>query len=110
MCSSEVSDTEHTLRQRFEGTEGLTTLWSFFGPEHRAEAWIDQYGLTFPVLVDEDGSLYDAWFVGQADGDAWAGNPRHYVIDREGILVYASTSPSPEALVDALEATLADSR
>ncbi|MCB9746379.1 MAG: hypothetical protein H6740_27630 [Alphaproteobacteria bacterium] len=82
--------------------------WVFIGAGHRAQAWVDEYEIGLPVLVDEDGDFSGggAWFVGQDEGHAWAGNPRHYVIDGEGVLRYGATTPDTPALLSAIEGLL----
>lgn len=111
VCSSEVPVMEATLREAFgeeDGTwrEGLVRLWAYDGQEARARTWSDEYGIPDPVLTDGDRSLRQDYFVPNGDG-AFAANPRHYVIDREGRLVFLSTTVAPGDLVQALEDALA---
>ena len=57
------------------------------------------------MLVDDDGSLRQALFVPNGEG-AFAANPRHYIIDSDGVLVYASTTVDPGAEHEVLEGLL----
>lgn len=110
-CSSEVPAVEATLREALGQGEagwrdGFVRLWAFDGQESRARAWADEYGVDDPVLADGDRSLRQDYFVPNGGG-AFAANPRHYVIDREGRLVFLSTTVAPGDLVDAIEGALA---
>lgn len=70
-----------------DGVDGVVRLWSFTGNGGGAEGWKEEFELAAPVLVDQDSSLRQAYFVPNG-GDAFAMNPRHYIIDAEGTLVY----------------------
>lgn len=110
-CSSEVPAVEATLREAFgEGDEGwregFVRLWSHDGQESRARSWAEEYGIADPVLADGDRSLRQDYFVPNGGG-AFAANPRHYVIDREGRLVFLSTTVAPADLLTAIEGALA---
>ena len=95
------------LQEHFAGTDGLQRIWAFIGPDERARAWQEDKGIADPLLVDADGSMGWDWFIGHEDG-AFANYPRHFVIDREGVLTYVGTTSSPEALRAAIEAALAE--
>lgn len=110
-CSSEVPAVEASLREELgdpEGAwrDGFVRLWAFDGQESRARSWADEYGILDPVLADGDRSLRQDYFVPNGDG-AFAANPRHYVIDREGRLVFLSTTVAPGDLLAAIEDALA---
>jgi peroxiredoxin len=110
-CSSEVPAVEATLREALGEDEGawragFVRLWAFDGQESRARTWADEYGIADPVLADGDRSLRQEYFVPNGSG-AFASNPRHYVIDREGRLVFLSTTVAPVDLVSAIEDALA---
>lgn len=81
-------------------------LWVYQGPAERASGWADVWDIADPVLYDEDGSVNEAYFVPEEVGAGFALNPRHYVIDREGRLVYVSAQVAPGDLVGAIEAAL----
>lgn len=66
-----------------------------------------QLGLADPVLVDEDQDTSAAYFIGNSE-DGFAQNPRHFVIDRDGVLVLAARTSSPDALTAALDAALGE--
>ncbi len=111
VCSSEVGDTEATLQAGLatDGAwpDGFVRLWAFDGQESRARVWAETMGLAEPVLVDADHSLRGDYFVRSGTDGAFAANPRHYVIDREGTLVWMSTTVAPGGLLDAIEDALA---
>jgi len=68
--------------------------------------WAAEYDIADPVLVDSDSSVRQDYFVANPSSDAYASNPRHFVIDREGAFSYIGLNVSPEAMIDALEAAL----
>ena len=95
------------LQEAFSDTEGFVRLWAYEGEEARAWAWKEDKGLDDPLLVDPDQSLTRDWFISHEDG-AYSSYPRHFVIDREGIVTYVGINTAPEALRTAIEATLAE--
>jgi peroxiredoxin len=111
VCSSEVPVMEATLREALAGEdgswpEGFVRLWAYDGQESRARGWAEEYGIADPVLTDGDRSLRQDYFVPNGDG-AFAANPRHYLIDRQGRLVFLSTTVAPGDLLTAIEDALA---
>ena len=58
-----------------------------------------------PVLYDADGSVTQAYFIGSG-AEGFAVNPRHYVIDRNGVLAYVSTQVAPGDLIEAIQTEL----
>ena len=112
VCSSQVPGVEASLRDALadeEGRwpEGFVRLWAYDGPASRARGWAEQYDIAEPVLADGDRSMRQDYFVPNGDG-AFAANPRHYVIDRQGRLVFLSTTVAPGDLMDVIETALAE--
>ena len=106
VCATEVSETEAAM-QRWDEEEDLVRLWAFAGGEGQARDWIEDHGIQAPVLLDYDNSVRGDYFVpNNLETGVFAANPRHYVIDREGILVYASTTVAPEDEEQVLQAAL----
>ena len=60
------------------------------------------------MLVDSDNSVRMSYFVANPTSDAYASNPRHFIVDREGNFAYVGLNVAPEELIAALEAALAD--
>ena len=62
------------------------------------------------LLVDDDRSLIDLYFIDEYDPDldAFSMFPRSFVIDREGRIAYASAQVNTAGLIEALEAALAE--
>ena len=79
--------------------DGLVRLWSFTGQAGRAEQFKEGYEVDSPMLVDNDSSLRQAYFVPNGPG-AFASNPRHYIIDAEGNLVYMGFQNDPETEIE----------
>ena len=59
------------------------------------------------MLVDPDQSLTHDWFISHEDG-SYSSYPRHFVVDREGVITYVGINTAPEARRGAIEATLDD--
>lgn len=106
-CESEVPDTDTLLTEAFGDETELVALWSFGGPTNRARDWQRDAGIALPILVDEDDSMRRDYFIENGE-DAFAANPRHYVIGRDGRFVAVLTAPSPAALLEAVEAALSE--
>lgn len=85
--------------------DGVVRLWSFTGNGGGAERWKKEFALAAPVLVDQDGSLRQAYFVPNGD-NAFAMNPRHYIIDAEGTLVYMGFNAGVEPEIELIQELL----
>ena len=106
-CESEVPDTDTLLTETFADEPDLVALWSFGGPLNRARSWEREASIGLPILVDEDDSMRRDYFIPNGE-DAFAANPRHYVIGRDGRFVAVLTAPSPGSLIEALTTALAE--
>ena len=106
-CESDVPDTDDLLVERYGDESGLVALWSFGGPADGGRRWRSEAGIELPILADEDDSMRADYFIPNGE-DAFAANPRHYVIGRDGRFVAVLTAPSPGALVEALDIALAE--
>ncbi len=68
--------------------------------EARIQAFIDQTGVTFPIVMDEQQTVpYSA-------GIGISPFPVDLVIDRDGVIRYLRTEYDPDALLAAIEAAL----
>ena len=107
VCSADVPDTDRFIAETFGEEEGLVALWSYAGSAGRARGWVDEAGIRLPVLADEDTSMRRSWFIPNGE-DAFAANPRHYVVGADGTFAYVQTTVNPagteEAIRRALEA------
>jgi len=93
------------LDDRYGDTEDFVRLWLFVGSAGPANVWAAELGLTGPVLVDDDESTSRAYFIANSD-DGFAQNPRHFVIDRDGVLALAERTVSPDTLTAAIDGAL----
>ena len=100
-CASEVPDTDDWIHETFGETDGFVGVWSYGGPAGRARTWRDEVDIDLPVLADDDSSMRRDYFIPNGE-DAFAANPRHYVIDANGDLAYVQTSPNPGSLEAAI--------
>ena len=95
------------LQETFGYTDGFTRIWSYTGDLSRAQGWADELSLEDPILADDDGSLRRDYFIPNGD-DAFAANPRHFIIDAEGTLTFVQTTVAPEALETAIRDALGE--
>lgn len=76
-CRKELPDIQKLYDElRADGLEVLALDWK--DPAEEARAYFDQAGLTLPMLLDHDGSVYDQYRL--------QGLPDSFFIDREGNL------------------------
>jgi len=68
--------------------------------------YADQLGLTFPILVDSDGSV--AAMYQQMSAFPTAAYPQDWIVDDEGVIVYVNNAFDLEAMEAALERALED--
>ncbi len=68
------------------------------------EEFTDSMSLTMTTLVDSAGAVYEDYWLSTADG--FAPHPREFIIDRDGIVVYAAATIDPVALREVLEQEL----
>lgn len=70
----------------------------------RVRPYADSLGITFPVLLDEDGAvdrMYDLAFAFPTGA-----YPQDFVIGADGRIVYASNEPDVESIEDAVRLEL----
>jgi len=75
-------------------------------PRESVQTFVDQYGITFPVLLDEDGSLLGLYR--QDSAFPSAAYPQDWVIDSDGLVVYVNNGFELDAMVTVLEDDLGD--
>jgi peroxiredoxin len=80
-CREEMPDFEAIYQQR--AADGFTVLAVNFAesPEQVA-AFVDELGLSFPVVMDESGEIN-----GDVYGSAVSGYPTSLLLDRDGVIV-----------------------
>lgn len=100
-----MADIEHNFWRAF-GSHGLQVLAIHRGAgEDDVRTFVRQFGVTFPVLVDPDGSVYRA-YNGQRSPKV-APFPRDVVIGPDGRVLYYSRIYEPRVLRQAVEEALA---
>ena len=81
-------------------------VWGITSNESHAQVseFVDQYGLSFPVLLDTDGSVkrqYD-----QMEAFVTAAYPKDWVIGNSGHIIYKNNHFALDAMVHAIESQL----
>ena len=61
-------------------------------------------GLTYPVLIDADGSIFDAYTQQTAFGQAFF--PQEWIIGADGRVAYVNNTYEPAAIVEIIEREL----
>ncbi|HJN76963.1 MAG TPA: hypothetical protein QGF58_23765 [Myxococcota bacterium] len=90
------------------GESELIRLWAYgAGSDSSGARWRDDHAIEAPILIDTDSSIRQAYFMGDGMGDAFAMNPRHFVIDRDGLLRYAGANLDPDEEDAVIAAALA---
>jgi peroxiredoxin len=88
------------------GLKAVAISSSTIGPEdpNTLGDYIDGMGLTMPVLLDVDVSVYQDYFI--VDPDAFAPYPREFIIDGNGMVLYTDASIDVEAISAVLDSVL----
>jgi len=86
-CISEMPDYEKVYQEYDQGNGEFVVLGINFqeGPQHVAE-YATGLGLTFPVLLDRDGSVSGRQYL-------VTGMPASFIIDRQGLIYYRHLGP-----------------
>jgi thioredoxin-dependent peroxiredoxin len=90
------------FRDSYEGLESMNTVVLGVSPDsvESHQAFKSKHGLPFPLLVDLDHSIaeaYGTWVQRERDGNKFMGIARsHFVIDEEGTVIDAQYNVSPE--------------
>ena len=107
VCSSEVGATELALVQAFGERDDLVRVWVYTegASAERPEEWREEAEISGAVLVDSNQSVRSDYFI-ENGGDAFARNPRHFVIDQDGKLVFIATNLDIEGEIAVMESLL----
>ena len=68
--------------------------------------FVEQYGITYPVLLDEDGSVNGLYHQDVAFPSA--AYPQDWVINSDGLIVYVNNGFELDAMVTVLEDDLSE--
>lgn len=75
-------------------------------PDSQVRRFVEQHGITFPVLLDRDGSVNRQY--AQEMAFPSAAYPQDWVIGTDGVVVYANNGFELDAMVHAIETELED--
>lgn len=101
MCPSEVSDIEHTLWRTY-GPLGVQ-VWGIASnePDDTVRAFAEDMGVTFPILLDRDGSVYQEYY--QLAPFPSAAYPRDWMVDPAGRIGYVNNGFEPDEMTRLLD-------
>ena len=104
MCPSEVSDIEHSVWRAYQDDD--VVVWGIASSEvdEVVARFADTLGLTFPILLDRDGSINERYAQQQAFPSA--AYPQDWVIGTDGVVVYSNNAFDLDAMRAAIEAEL----
>jgi len=105
VCASEVSDIEHSIWRAYGGD---VVVWGITSrePPQNVQRYADQLGLTFPLLLDQNGAVLRTYAL-QAAFPTTA-YPQDWIVGRDGIVLYASNRFELGSMRAILEAELGD--
>ena len=108
MCPSEVSDIEHSLWQAYR--EQGVRVWGIASrePQNVVQTLDEQYGLTFPILLDESGEVNQLYR--QDPAFPSAAYPQDWVIGVDGRIVYVNNGFELDAMQTAIDGELEQAR
>ena len=101
MCPSEVSDIEHSIWQAYGGE---VIVWGISSTREGTDVlstFAEQHGVTFPILVDTDGSVHDQY--AQELAFTTAAYPQDWVIGTDGVVVYMNNGFELQGMITAIE-------
>lgn len=83
-CAPCIEETPRLIQWReqhqAEGLEVLGVDALVRDSREAVEAFVQQYGVTYPIVLDEEGGIVAQWLAQQM--------PRSYVLDRDGVVRY----------------------
>ncbi len=66
-----------------------------------ASSFLSNFGLTYPVLLDEQREVYFSYPIGGISP-----YPRDFIIDQQGIIRYAHSEYDPQTMIDVIDGLL----
>ena len=104
MCASEVSDIEHSIWQSYK--DSGVVVWGIAANETQTtvENYVEQLGITFPILLDVDGSVNAQY--SQQSAFPTAAYPQDWIIGNDGVVIYQNNGFELSAMKTALDAAL----
>lgn len=107
VCSSEVGATELALKEAFGERDDLVRVWVYTegAAAERPEEWREEAEISGAVLVDGNQNVRFDYFI-ENGGEAFARNPRHFVIDQEGNIAFIATNLEIEGEIAVMRSLL----
>ena len=109
MCSPELSDFETAIWQSFP-QDSVLVLGITSVNQNQINQFVTETGITYPILQDEStgggfgGVTYDEYYIPN-QGSPY---PRDFIVDQNGILVYANNEVDTEYMIYILDELLSE--
>jgi len=84
VCRKEMPHLEKEVWQRFKGEDFLLIAVDLKEPKNKVIPFIEKTGISYPVAMDKDGSLFEAFTKPKA------GVTRNIVLDKNGKIIFLS--------------------
>jgi len=91
--------------------QGLV-VWGTAAPGYGSESedairdFVEEMGITFPVLLDEGGEVSTSWPPPEGTPSSGAPYPQHWLVDTDGVLVWYNNAFDFGELVEVIEGEL----
>jgi hypothetical protein len=94
---------EQTIWQEYQDEDVVVWGINFVEQPDVVEEWVDELGITFPILLDSNGGTYSRYLV---IGLCNTPFPLDHVIDPEGFIAYRACEYFPDSMVTVIEGLL----
>ncbi|MEN8138928.1 MAG: TlpA disulfide reductase family protein [Bacteroidota bacterium] len=84
VCRKEMPHLEKEVWQRFKNDEFILVAVDLKEKPEKVKPFIEKTGITYPVAIDEDGSLFESFTLPKA------GVTRNIVLDKNGKIIFLS--------------------
>jgi peroxiredoxin len=103
-CASHTSNIDSQLYQAYKA-QGVQ-VWGIVSREPRETAisYAEHFGLSFPILLDGDGRVFDDYNLGMPFPTG--AYPQDWIVGTDGTIVYANNTFSPDAMINVLDQQL----
>jgi peroxiredoxin len=104
VCPSEVSDIEHSIWRAYQ--DRGVRVWGISSSDNPTDlaAFVEELGLSYPILHDIDGSAHENWLMETAFPSA--AFPQDWIVGPDGTVVYGNNAYEPDEMTHILDSLL----